>query len=431
MEEYIMSYMVIPIEMLCCNLFYGIFCNNKKIAGRIRRILFWLIMLFLTVATDVFLGGVFVLKEIFIINIIAIMMKIYLGITYKKSYVLAMIYQCVILVAELVTILIDKTTVNALTSNSYIVQSVVIILSKLVLFIIVIFLKKIFAQNRMEYFDDVGWLKFVFIPIISICLIITILSNDRIITDDVFARIIWMLALGIVGMNIVLFYFIQDAAVKEKQIQEKRILEIESEKNLRLYESVSESLESQRRLSHEYRNQLVCIQSLLGRKEYDGLSTYMEKLTGDVLHDLDYIDANNPLINAILNEKYRQASEKGIVMVYKINDMSDIKMEEQDIVLILSNLLNNAMEACLKCNGSRIIRLKAMYEDNELTLSVQNTYDGNVDYADGEYHTTKETDSDNHGIGIRNIIKVIDKYNGYYSISHSEKEFSFSIIIPE
>ena len=116
-------------------------------------------------------------------------------------------------------------------------------------------------------------------------------------------------------------------------------------------------------------------------------------------------------------------------MVCKINDLAGMTIEDQDIALLLSNLLNNALEACQKCVDEKVIKVKLILEDDNIVLSVKNTYDGNVITSEGSYITTKKNKK-NHGIGIKNMIQVIEKYDGYYSISYDERYFSFSCVIP-
>ena len=71
----------------------------------------------------------------------------------------------------------------------------------------------------------------------------------------------------------------------------------------------------------------------------------MRSISGNLSTELDYIKTNNVIIDAILNSKYKETLDKGIVFIFQINDLSGIKMRDEDIVVILSNLLNNAIEA--------------------------------------------------------------------------------------
>ena len=77
-----------------------------------------------------------------------------------------------------------------------------------------------------------------------------------------------------------------------------------------------------------------------------------------------------------------------------------------------------------------IIKLKIVIEDNNAIISVKNTYENAVIYENGEIQTTKILDTDEHGIGIKNIAETIRKYGGSYVIQNDEREFYFSIMIP-
>lgn len=197
-----------------------------------------------------------------------------------------------------------------------------------------------------------------------------------------------------------------------------------------MYRTVSENFAKQRRMTHEYKNQILCIESLIAAKNYDELEEYVSKVSGHLSTELDYIKTNNVIVDAILNSKYREILDKKIVFIFKINDLSEIGICDEDIVVILSNLLNNAIEACEKCNEKKVIKMKFVKEKDNVIISVKNTYDGELVIEDGEIQTSKKQDIDEHGIGIKNIIDVISKYQGSYAIQNNENEFYFSIIIP-
>lgn len=102
------------------------------------------------------------------------------------------------------------------------------------------------------------------------------------------------------------------------------------------------------------------------------LKSYLVGMRMEMLEQDDCIDTNNILVNAILNSKYQEAKNKGITFVIKINDLSNIKLLDEDIVLLLYNLLNNAFEACEKCE-EKIVRFKFVQEQDAIILSVINT----------------------------------------------------------
>ena len=170
----------------------------------------------------------------------------------------------------------------------------------------------------------------------------------------------------------------------------------------------------------------------LGNLSLKALEEYVKKISGSLSHEPDVINTNNVIVNAILNTKYQEAGENGIVFVLRINDLSGLRLEDEDIVTILSNLLDNAIEACKKCDISRrILKLKFVIEDGMVKIGVRNTFDSPVLYENGEIKSTRLVSAEEHGVGIKNIIEVIEKYDGSYVIKDDGQEFFFSIMIPE
>ena len=214
-------------------------------------------------------------------------------------------------------------------------------------------------------------------------------------------------------------------------LKEKALLELETRNQMHLYETITEKMQEQRKISHEYKNQLTCIQALCKTEKYDELTQYVDRISEDVLHDLDYIDTNHVLINSVLNVKYQEAMENDILFICKINDLSQLTMDSSEIVVLLSNLLNNAIEACKKCNGKRLLKLKCVYEAGDFILSVRNSYDGQLNIVGEQLHTTKKKNRESHGIGLKNVQQIIKKNKGYYVMNYTDTEFYISIIIPQ
>lgn len=238
-------------------------------------------------------------------------------------------------------------------------------------------------------------------------------------------------AFGMIGMNIVVFYLINDIVKREKQLYESRILQLQAESQAEKYQSISENFYKQKKRTHEYKTQIECVKSLLKKKQYSKLEEYVKEICGALGRELDAIDTNNIIVNAILNTKYQEAEENKIVFVLKVNDLSGLKIEDKDIVTILSNLLNNAIEACKKCEcDRRIMKVKLVNEDGMIKIGVRNTFNGSILYENGEIRSTKLVRAEEHGVGIKNIIEVIEKYDGSYVIKENNQEFYFSIIIP-
>ena len=110
------------------------------------------------------------------------------------------------------------------------------------------------------------------------------------------------------------------------------------------------------------------------------------------------------------------------------HDDGNVWVVDEDLVVLLSNLLNNAIEACEKCKDNKKIQLKFVMEENAIVLSVKNTYTEPVIYEKNEIKTSKSMPEE-HGVGIKNIKKIVEKYEGSYTIQNDDREFLFSILI--
>ena len=72
-----------------------------------------------------------------------------------------------------------------------------------------------------------------------------------------------------------------------------------------MYRSISENYEIQKKKSHEFKNHILCIESLLKAHEYDKASKYVRNISNTFIGEKNVINTNHVIINAILNTKYR------------------------------------------------------------------------------------------------------------------------------
>lgn len=163
---------------------------------------------------------------------------------------------------------------------------------------------------------------------------------------------------------------------------------------------------------HDYKNQLSTIQTLIKNGHIDEALSFTQKLTESIAVEMSAINTNHPVVNAILNQKYRSMQEKHIAVILKVGDLQEICLEEEEIVILLSNLLDNAIresEKVLKNTGKAVIHLKLECEDHKLIFAVRNPVTEKVEI---ENDTIKSKRGDHHGIGLLNVKAVVDKYGG-------------------
>ncbi|WP_195522983.1 sensor histidine kinase [Roseburia intestinalis] len=431
MFELMQSVLLIFIEIMCCKIFYETF-GEIRYKGWINIIQFVLLLGSMCLLAYGF-SEYFAIRQIIAILMFSIFMFWHVRISLKKSFVLAILFDALLLAMDFLAFLIMSwlSLDMKISEQQYAIASVLAyLLVKVVLFFLILVIRKQFAKKSMEKMLDTEWLRFLFFPVFTISAIAVMLSVFESVQTVEQANLLAVIAFGMVGMNILVFYLINDIMEREVKMHENKVFQIQAKNQLEMYRSISENFDNLKKKTHEFKNQISCIESLLDKKQYFKLEEYVKKIYGSLNNEPDAINTNNVIVNAILNTKYQEAEAKGIVFVFKVNDLSELQMKDEDVVTILANLLNNAIEACEACEDKKVIKFKFFKEDDKIIIAVKNTFNYDVIYENGEIKSTKTSSLDEHGVGIKNVLKSIEKYGGSYVIEDKNKEFFFSIIIP-
>ncbi len=432
MSDLLAEILIIFFEVLCCKIFYEIF-GKLRFRGWIN------IVQMIILECGVFLvsrmlSDFFIVKQIVMISVFALLMFWHVKITLAKSFVLALLHQAMILSIDYFTyfVSIELSLTGKATGNPYSIENIlVIMLGKAIVFLCVLVVGRKLREKSTEILVDVDWLKILIFPIFTIIIITAMISVFSDVETPEQVTLILTSSFGMIGMNIVVLYLINDIVDRETQLNENRIFRIQAKNQADMYRSISENFDKQKKKTHEYKNQIVCIETLVKKKQFEKVEEYVKTIYSRLDKERDSIDTNNVIVNAILNTKYQEAEENKIVFVLRVNDLSGLRIEDEDIVTILSNLLNNAIEACKKCEvGRRLLKLKFVDEDGMIKIGVRNTFETAILYENGEIQSTKLVKTEEHGVGIKNIIEIIEKYGGSYVIKDVDQEFFFSIVIP-
>lgn len=432
MSDLLAEILIIFFEVLCCDIFYKIF-GELRYKGRINFVQLIILGCSVFIFTKV-LSGSIIIKQVLMASIYAIFMFLHIKISIKKSFVLSLLHQALILSIDYLTyfISIELCLVNDTAGRKYSLENVlVILLGKAIVFLCILIIGRQLREKHTDILVDIDWIKLLIFPIFTVIIIAAMISTFRNVKTPEQIMLLLISSFGIIGMNILVFFFINDIVDRETQMYEDRIFRLKVKNQAEMYRSISENLDKQKKKTHEYKNQISCIETLVKRNQFTKLEEYVRGVYSKLDKEMDAIDTNNIIVNAILNTKYQEAQENGIVFVLRINDLSGLRIEDEDIVTILSNLLNNAIEACKKCDVSRrVLKLKFVNENEMIKIGIRNTFDTPILYENGEIKSTKLVRKEEHGVGIRNILDVIEKYDGSYIIKDDNQEFYFSIIIP-
>lgn len=414
--------------------FFGIFARGKKIKVKQKISAICLLISIVYVCVH-FLKNYTIVKLLMIMLTMLIVIRFLYEISAVKTIILTLLIQGIIGVIDYIVIMIVTARYNnidILEDSTDLIGVLVIIASRIILFLFLIIIKRISVIKKKNVIDmsNKEWLQFLIFPIFTLITVI-VMTNSMVTSyhEDI-VNVYYVIAIVLIVLNMVVFHLINEILENSQRIREADVLKQQSIGQLELYNSLRKNYDIQRKRTHEYKNQIMCIDSLLKKKNYNKLEEYINSIFDKLDGQLDMVDTNNEVVNAVINAKYYEALQNDVLFILKINDLSHIKVSDEDIVTILSNLLDNAIEAAGQCDiDKRTVGIKLLYEDDVLSIAVSNSYKTEPEIMEDGYMRTIKDDKEQHGLGIRNVVATLEKYNAEYIIDYKNGEFVFSIIM--
>lgn len=177
---------------------------------------------------------------------------------------------------------------------------------------------------------------------------------------------------------------------------------------------------------HDYHNHIQTIKAYRSFGENAKVDDYLNSLETDLTHVDTLIKSGNIMVDAILNSKLSLANVRHISVNAKAVVPKSLKISEIDLCVIIGNLLDNAIEACMKLENesTRFIRVYMDLKRDNLYLSVTNSSGGEVRRG---FLSSK---GENHGFGLIRVDKIVAKCSGYIKRGHEDGAFTTEIMLP-
>ena len=183
---------------------------------------------------------------------------------------------------------------------------------------------------------------------------------------------------------------------------------------------------------HDYHDHIQTMKAYLAMGRLEELSDFLGELDKDLLTVDTVIKTGNVMIDAILNSKISLAKARGIKVDAKAIVPKDlnISISEIDLGLVIGNLMDNAMEACvlIEAEENRFIRVYIDILKGQLYIYIMNSAVGKRKRIGRIYESTK--DGAYHGFGLMRIDKVVDRYHGYLDRQDEEGVFATEVMLP-
>lgn len=344
----------------------------------------------------------------------------------KRVYFIIMIFIIFMSIESLIMLLDKDNNINLLFNNDNIYAPIYKnIIAQVISFLIVKLLLRFKNINYVNIKVEKYNIFFTLIAILTIPIVIVMFSSNKLNNLEKFIYTLSILLINIVSLSM------YDKLIELfNENLKNNYLKIQSDYYKKNIDVLISNLKKTNALKHDIKNHLLIIKSLIHKKEIFKLEEYIDSLTSDLSFYYDSINTGNVIIDSILNCKRYEMEIKNIYNEINIDIPKSLNnIGNSDIIIILGNLIDNAIEANIKLpEESRKIILDIIYDKGIIDISIKNNYNGEINYKNNEILSTKGNFF-THGIGMKNIEEVVKKYNGNLKIDFNENVFSVNLIL--
>lgn len=268
---------------------------------------------------------------------------------------------------------------------------------------------------------------YLFIAILVPC--VSILFETLLFMQENISDVIYALSLiCVVSLNFLVIYLYDSIS---KLFNEKIETEI-AKQEVKYYHKqaalIQENSQELKQLRHDMKNYTIALSELIRNNENKKALEYISSFS-DILEPAKiYCNTGIVSVDSIVNYKFTRAEEMGVSIDSEITVPNNINLNSNDLIAILGNLLDNAIEASSKVE-KKYIRFHMSYDRGTVLIVLSNSYNGDLKLEGKNYKTTKKNNKALHGIGLKSIKSAVEKYNGEIKVTHTDTEFSVKLLL--
>ena len=230
------------------------------------------------------------------------------------------------------------------------------------------------------------------------------------------------------GMSVAVLVHIAIVQMFNDQVVQGQASHFQAALEQQRAEALMESYTAQRRLTHEFTNHIAALDALLRQGDLTGAQEYLSSVSKVVAAGTTILDTHNPLLDSLLSRKYEEAAQQGVELYFDLCDLKDLPFCGTDLVIVISNLLDNAIRAAAQAKPPEVY-LRARKNEEEYLISVRNRVQKDLELVDGELPRSTKAEP-GHGMGLVNVREVLDRCRCEYTLSCRDRGFRFTCAVP-
>ncbi|MDO4945622.1 MAG: GHKL domain-containing protein, partial [Ruminococcus sp.] len=170
-------------------------------------------------------------------------------------------------------------------------------------------------------------------------------SNIKMLYIQVFTVILVVLSL------ITIIVLLINSISKKHYEQTAELLEEKMQSQLKYYIMLDEKDTEMKKFRHDFRKHMLCVISMLEEESFSDAENYIRGLTNKFNEAVPLYKTGNYIADSILSDKAQECKDKGISFKFT-GVIPEKDLNPLELCTILSNSLENAIEACIKVSES-------------------------------------------------------------------------------
>lgn len=236
---------------------------------------------------------------------------------------------------------------------------------------------------------------------------------------------LWIMVFAaLILLFFILLFEIDLRGKREKLEREQRNITLLEEK----YQSLNEMYSQNAKLYHDLNNHLTVLDHLLEDGSTDAARQYLADISTPIRELRKITWTGNDIVDVILNNKIESMKKAGISYRIHAEFPDGTGIADADICTILSNLLDNAIEAVKKLSGENSIDIRIKNINRILLIQIKNPSSFVKITKDGIPHTSKKANGF-HGWGLRNVAQAAEKYDGILQCEYKDGIFEAAVTL--
>lgn len=238
----------------------------------------------------------------------------------------------------------------------------------------------------------------------------------------------FLMLLLTLGLTVAVLIHMGIVQMFNDQMAQQQALHVQAALERERAEALMDSYTTQRRLTHEFTNHIAALDALLRQGDLTGAQEYLSSVSKVVAAGTTILDTHNPLLDSLLSRKYEEAAQQGVELYFDLCDLKDLPFCGTDLVIVISNLLDNAIRAAAQAKPPEVY-LRARKNEEEYLISVRNRVQKDLELVDGELPRSTKAEP-GHGMGLVNVREVLDRCRCEYTLSCRDRWFRFTCAVP-